>query len=94
MIAGTSNDKRIKLSAQDKENIRKEYACGGTNYSRLAKKYGVTQRTIMLVCNPDTYKEALRKHCEASKIRKPSKEQVSRKNRRYRERMKELKGVK
>ena len=46
-------DGRRKLSDDDKQTIRIEYAAGGTTYARLADKYGCSKQMILYVVNPD-----------------------------------------
>lgn len=52
-IAGTKNDRRIKLDDYQKECLRAERKHDGTSYSKLAKKYGCSKRLAMFICNPE-----------------------------------------
>jgi len=51
------SDKRVKLTPEQKEEIAKKYAEGGISKYRLAKDYGVSNRTIDFIVNPEKLKE-------------------------------------
>lgn len=52
-------DRRIKLTAKQREAIRHAYATEKPKPStrRLADRYGVSRRTIQFVINPDDYEK-------------------------------------
>ncbi len=50
-------DKRIKLSTQDKINIKTSYDAGGVSQRALAKQYGVSRRLIVFVIYPERLAE-------------------------------------
>jgi len=52
-------DKRIKLTPQDKEEIRNFY--GKISQRKLAKAFGVSRRLIIFVGDSDKYRENLEK---------------------------------
>ncbi len=52
-VANTPYDRRVKLSFEQREEIREIREKYGWSYNTLAKKYGVSKRTIIFVCNPD-----------------------------------------
>ena len=54
-MLGEKYDRRRKLTDKQKESIMLERAYG-EKISVLAKKYGVSQSMIYLVCNPEAYK--------------------------------------
>lgn len=54
IIAGTKNDKRIKLSDDDKELIRELRENEEISYNKLAERFGVSKRSIIFVCKPET----------------------------------------
>lgn len=54
-------NRNIKLSADDREEIRKMYASGEFSYRQIAKIFEVSHKTIYLVVNDDKYREYLRK---------------------------------
>lgn len=47
------NDKRVKLTDQDREKIREEYATGLISQNNLAKKYGVSKRLVQFILKPE-----------------------------------------
>ena len=55
-------DKRIKLTDEQKEKIREEYATGLISQRNLAKKYKVNRKTIFNVIHPKKYQEQLEKY--------------------------------
>src|SRR5690606_41899332 len=60
-------DKRIKLTDEDRESIRKEYATGKISQRGLAKKYNVSRRLIQFVLDPDKEKVAKQQFKERRK---------------------------
>lgn len=54
-IAGTANDRRIKLTDEQRAEIRARYAEGGISTYKLANEYGVSRRTIDFVLHPERY---------------------------------------
>lgn len=61
-IAGGKYDRRIKLTPEQKEEIRKNTE--GLSQRVLANKYGVSRRTIQFILNPDKLKENLKRRKE------------------------------
>lgn len=51
-------DKRVKLSAEDKENIVKEYESGLISINKLAIKYNVSKRLIQFTLFPERREKA------------------------------------
>lgn len=51
-VEGTVHDRRVKLTEQDREAIREEYATGMTSQRKLAAKYKVSRRLITFVLDP------------------------------------------
>lgn len=47
------HDRRVKLTEDDKEKIRKEYATGNISQYALADKYKVSRSLIGIVVNPE-----------------------------------------
>ena len=58
-------DRRIKLTEQAKEEIRKKYKPHEYSYQQLADEYGVSKRTIIFIVNP----EKLEQNKEQRKMR-------------------------
>lgn len=52
-INDPKHDKRVKLTEDDKEKIRQEYATGLISQRGLARKYKVSKRTIQFVLDPE-----------------------------------------
>ena len=46
-------DKRYKLTDEDKQHIKEEYASGGISINGLARKYNVSKRTIQFTLFPE-----------------------------------------
>lgn len=46
-------DRRVKLSKEDKAFIKELYKTGNHSYNGLARKFGVSKRTIQFIVNPD-----------------------------------------
>lgn len=52
-IAGTSHDRRIKLTPEQRVEIRHMHEFLGTSYNSLARMYSVSKRLIQFVCCPE-----------------------------------------
>lgn len=50
-------DRRRKLSSENKEEIKLLYSKGGYSLNGLAKKYGVSKKTILLIVNAKSAKK-------------------------------------
>lgn len=61
---GEKYDRRVKLTENIKNKIRKEYSLGNTSYSMLAKKYKVSKRLIGLIVNKHNM-ENMKKYIKA-----------------------------
>lgn len=66
-IGDPKNDKRVKLTVEDRENIRLEYAQGGTSHNKLAQKYGVSKRLVQFVLSPEKQIVAKQQFAERQK---------------------------
>lgn len=66
-INNPQNDKRVKLTVEDKKEIREEYANGNISQRELAKKYNVSRRLIQFVLNPDSQEIAKKQFAERQK---------------------------
>lgn len=51
-------DRRRKLSDEQKELIREMYATGKWSLSTLGKEFGVSKKTILLLVNPNSAERA------------------------------------
>lgn len=66
-IEGTSYDRRVKLTTEQKNEIvrtRNEY---GLSYNKLAKEFKVSKRLVYFICNPDKLREHRERHKELRK---------------------------
>lgn len=66
-INNKEHDKRVKLTDEDRKNIREEYAGGGISQNGLAKKYGVSKRLIQFIINPEKAAIAKQQYAERRK---------------------------
>lgn len=55
-INDETKDKRVKLTAKQKESIKKEYETGLVSQRFLADKYDVSRRTIQFILDPEKAK--------------------------------------
>jgi len=60
-------DKRVKLTDEDRENIREEYKSGIISQRSLAKKYGVSRRLIQFILDPEKQEIAKKQFAERQK---------------------------
>lgn len=51
-IAGTIHDRRLRLTKEQKQSIKKLYATGKYSYAKLARIYGVSPSTIQITIHP------------------------------------------
>ena len=47
-------DRRVKLTQNQKEEIRKLYSTGEYSHRKLAEKYSVSRRLIQIIVNPES----------------------------------------
>lgn len=47
-------DRRRKLSEDQKEEIRHKYKTGSYSMANLAREYGVSKKTVLLIVNPES----------------------------------------
>ena len=66
-INNHKHDKRVKLTDEDREKIREEYATGTISQRGLAEKYKVSRRLIQFILNPSKHEEAKKKFAERQK---------------------------
>lgn len=66
-INNPKNDKRVKLTEEDKKNIVKEYESGSISINSLAKKYGVSKRLIQFTLFPERKEKAKQLYKERQK---------------------------
>lgn len=51
-------DRRIKLTKEDKERIRDEYKTGLFSLKSLAKKYNVSKKLILITVNQNSFEKS------------------------------------
>lgn len=51
-------DRRRKLTIEERKEIRSRYEAGGCSYNSLAREYGVSKKTINLICNDESERNA------------------------------------
>lgn len=66
-IDNPKNDKRVKLSSKDKEDIKKEHDTGSISINALARKYGVSKRLIQFTLFPERKEKAKEQFAERQK---------------------------
>ena len=54
---GQAHDRRLKLTEEQKEEIRELYTKGGWSHKTLAERYKVSKSLITIVLNPDRYEK-------------------------------------
>ena len=59
-IKNTQYDRRVKLTDEQREDIRYMHKEYGLSYNKLAKEFGVSKRCIQFVCNPEKEKKMQR----------------------------------
>lgn len=47
-------DRRRKLTLDERQEIRSRYEAGGCSYMSLAREYGVSKKTVNLICNDES----------------------------------------
>lgn len=85
------DDKRIKLTENDKEEIRRLYGKGLFSQRQLAEMFNVSHRSIQFVLNPEQLKTNYQQRVERGKDgRYYNKEKQKKYMQEYRERKKKL----
>jgi hypothetical protein len=87
-------DRRIKLTEEQREELRIDRKTLGLSYNELARKYHISKRLAMFICNPDKYERAKKQARErrSDGRYKPTKEEwkkVMREHRRYKRSIKD-----
>lgn len=66
-INNPEHDKRVKLTDEQREEIRNEYALGNLSQRGLAQKYGVSRRLIQFILSPEKLEKAKNDFAERQK---------------------------
>ena len=69
-IEFTDKDKRIKLTDEQRKNIKKDYATGLISHRGLAEMYKVSRKTIYNILNEAKYQEQLERYKEEKHSKK------------------------
>ena len=81
-------DRRRKLTDEQKQDIKRLYSSGTYSLRKLAKRFGVDKSTILIIVNPHRAKEVKRRIKEHWRDYVPSKKQkaeITREHRRYKQ---------
>lgn len=81
-------DRRRKLTDEQKEEIREMYATGNWSLNKLGAAFGVSKKTVLLLVNPDSAEKAKEYRKENWREFQPTKEQrtkTTREHRRYKQ---------
>ncbi len=85
-IKDTMYDRRRKLTAEQKQDIRDIYATGVTSLNKLALEYGVSKKTILLIVNDESKAKSdlyIKQHWAEFKGTKAERAKAIREHRRY-----------
>ena len=86
-ISNEKLDKRVKLTKEDKEEIRKQYATGEYSIRGLARMWNVDRRTIDFTVHPERLERAKQQYKDRRKdgryYNKESHTESTRKHRNY-----------
>lgn len=77
-------DRRRKLTDEQKQLIGKEYETGNWSLNKLAQRFGVSKKTILLIVNPESAERAKQYRKENWKEFQRSKEERTKATREYR----------
>ena len=91
-IANTQYDRRIKLTDEQRKEIKEKYATGMVGHRPLAKEYGVSRSLIRLIVDEEKYEKSKADSRERRKDGryKKSKEELNkimREKRRYKQKL-------
>ena len=91
-IANTEYDRRIKLTEEQRKEIREKYATGTVGHRPLAKEYGVSRSLIRLVVDEERYEKSkadFRERRKDGRYNKSKEElnQLAREKRRYKQKL-------
>lgn len=77
-------DRRRKLTDEQKQLINEEYKTGSWSLNKLAQRFGVSKKTILLIVNPESAEKAKQYRKENWKEFQRSKEERTKATREYR----------
>lgn len=83
-------DRRRKLTDEQKIEIQKQYATGNWSLSKLGATFGVSKKTVLLLVNPNSAEKAKEYSKENWREFQPSKEErnrITREHRHYKQQL-------
>lgn len=83
-------DRRRKLTDEQKLEIQKQYATGNWSLSKLGAAFGVSKKTVLLLVNPDSAEKAKEYRKENWKEFQPTREErnrITREHRHYKQQL-------
>ena len=83
-------DRRRKLSDEQKDEIRHKYSTGLYSLNGLAREYGVTKKTILIIVNPESKRkndEYIKAHWKDYAVSKEERNAIAREHRAYKHRV-------
>ena len=85
-ISGTQYDRRVKLTKDQKAEIKMKHKVFALSYNSLAREYGVSKRLIQFIIKPDLYmkaKERRKANADRYKVSKDENTRIKREHRQY-----------
>ena len=83
-------DRRRKISDEQKEEIKHKYATGLYSLNGLAKEYGVSKKSILLIVNPNSKRKndaRIKEHWRDYRPNKEERNAIMREHRAYKNRV-------
>lgn len=81
-------DRRRKLTSEQKDEIRELYKTGFHSLNSLAKRFGVSKKTILLIVNPasaEKNKQRIKEHWRDYQADTEERARIQREHRRYKQ---------
>lgn len=63
-------DRRVKLTASDKEEVRRLREEQGLSYNHIASMFGVSKKLVIMTCNPEILERERQRFIEAKRAGK------------------------
>ena len=89
-IAGTQYDRRVKLTNDQKADIKMKHEVFAVSYNYLAREYGVSKRLINFICKPESYRVAQdrrKANAERYKVSKDENTRIKKEHRQYKKKL-------
>lgn len=81
-------DRRIKLTSKQREDIKRLYDTGMYSQRKLAKRFGVSKSTIAVITNPkraDAVRQRIKEHWRDYQPSNEERARIMREHRRYKQ---------